>query len=96
MDLVFSIDLLVFNAAHYTAGGDKWYDIMTELGLRLTKEQYNGCSYGSWCNTFYNRNTVSLGIEINRDCKKKSHDKIHNPFYISIPLFAFINRESIA
>ena len=45
---------------------------------------------------FYNRNTVSLGIEINRDCKKKSHDKIHNPFYISIPLFSFIHREFIA
>ena len=94
MDLVFSIDLLVFNAAHYTAGGDV-VGIMTELDLRLTNVQYNGCSYGSWCNTFYNRNTVSLGIEINRDCKKKSHDKIHNPFYISIPLFAFINREFI-
>ena len=69
MDLVFSIDLLVVNAAHYTAGGDV-VGIMTELGLRLTNVQYNGRSYGS-CNTFYNRNTVSLGIEINRDCKKR-------------------------
>ena len=45
-----------------------WYGIMTELGLRPTKVQYNGRSYGSWCNTFYNRNTVTLGIhiEINR------------------------------
>ena len=67
MDLVFSIDLLVFNAAHYTAGGDL-VGIMTELGLRPTNVQYNGRSYGSWCNTIYNRNTVTLGIhiEINR------------------------------
>jgi hypothetical protein len=45
-----------------------WYGIMTELGLRLTKVQYNGRSYGSWYNTFHNRNTVTLGIhiEINR------------------------------
>ena len=64
MDLVFSIDL-VFNAAHYTAGGDV-VGIMIELGLRLTNVQYNGRSYGSWCNTIYNRNTVSLGIEIKR------------------------------
>ena len=67
MDWVFSIDLLVFNAAHYRAGVDV-DGIMTELGLRLTKAQYNGRSYGSWCNTIYNRNTVTLGIhiEINR------------------------------
>ena len=55
----------MFNAAHYPAGGDV-VGIMTELGLRLTNVQYNGRSYGSWCNTFYNRKTVSLGIEINR------------------------------
>ena len=62
-----SIDLLVFNAAHYPAGGDV-VGIMTELGLRQTKVQYNGRSCGSWCNTLYNRNTVTLGIhiEINR------------------------------
>ena len=96
MDLVFSIDLLVFNAAQYTAGADV-VGIMTELGLRLTNVQYNGRSYGSWCNTFYNRNTVSLYtfcIEINRDLKK--NDKIHNPFYISIHLFSFNHREFIA
>ena len=46
-----------------------WYGIMTKLGLRLTKVQYSGRSYGSWCKTFYNINTLTLGIhivEINR------------------------------
>ena len=89
MDLVFSIDLLVFNAAHYTAGGDV-VGIMTELGLRLTNVQYNGRSYGSWCNTFYNRNTVSLGIEINRDCKKKVMTRYTTLFtFLSLYLFSF-------
>ena len=45
-----------------------WHGIKTELGLRLTEVQYNGRSYGSWCNIFYSRNTVTSGnhIEINR------------------------------
>ena len=42
-----------------------WYGIITELGLRPTKVQYNGRSYGSWSNTFYNRNTVTTVTENN-------------------------------
>ena len=60
MGLGFSIDLLVFNGAHEVM----WYSVITELGFRLTKVQYNGCNYCSCCNTFYNINTVTLGIHI--------------------------------
>ena len=88
MDLVFLIDL-VFNASHYTAGGDV-VGIMTELGLRLTNVQYNGRSYGSWCNTFYDINTVSLGIEINTDCKKKVMTRYTSLFtFLSLYFLSF-------
>ena len=35
---------------------------MAELGFRPTEVQYKGSSYGSSCDTFYNRNTVTAGI----------------------------------
>ena len=37
---------------------------MAELGFRPTEVQYKGSSYGSSCDTFYNRNTVTAGIFI--------------------------------
>ena len=55
MDLVFSIDILVFNVQLITQQEVMWYGIMTKLSLRLTKVQYNRHSYGSLGNTFYNR-----------------------------------------
>ena len=39
-----------------------WSGIMTELGLRPTNVQYNGRSFDSSCNTFYNRNTATIQI----------------------------------
>jgi hypothetical protein len=54
-----------------------WYGIMTELGLRLTKVQYNGCSYGSWCNTYYNINTTTLGIHIEINRARVYHGRLY-------------------
>ena len=54
-----------------------WYGIMTELGLRQTKVQYNGRSCGSWCNTLYNRNTVTLGIHIEINRARVYHGRLY-------------------